>query len=183
VDQLDSAAREKFARVKQGPQGGSEWRERSTLPSETGTDPAKPGSTPAPGEKVKIGDFELSGEDVATILQEKAARDLRATQIPATAEDYQGVLPDTLKLPAGMEFKVDTSEPAFNDLRAVAKKIGLTQSEFSDILAIHASREVANEAMVRTAAQAELRDLPGPCVSPRSTLSFAVCSVTTSVAQ
>jgi hypothetical protein len=159
-DRLDPAEQAKYARVRKGPQGGSEWIERAKLEAER-TDPAKTGTAPAPGEKVKIGDFELSGEDVATILQERAARDLRATQIPATVEDYQGVLPDTLKLPAGMEFKVDTSEPAFNDLRAVAKKIGLTQSEFSDILAIHASREMANEAMVRTAAQAELTKL-GP---------------------
>ena len=71
----------------------------------------KPGAIPAPGEKVRIGNYELSGDDVAMILQEKTARDLRATQIPATAEDYQPALPDTLKLPEGIEWKADPTEP------------------------------------------------------------------------
>jgi hypothetical protein len=78
-DALDAAAREKFARVKQGPQGGSEWRERSTLPSETGTDPAKPGTTTTPGDatvtadgRLQVGEMLLSQEDIKTLVAEKA---------------------------------------------------------------------------------------------------------------
>jgi hypothetical protein len=144
--------------VRKGPDGGSEWIERSKLPAEP-ADSAKPGATAAPGEKVKVGDFELSGDDVATILQTKAAMDLKATQVPADPSGYEPKLPESLKLPEGIEFALDASEPAFNDLRAVAKKIGLTQTEFSDILAIHVSREAATEAKVQAAAKAELAKL------------------------
>jgi hypothetical protein len=45
--------------------------------------------------------MELSGEDVRTILREKAERDMRAVNVPATAADYRPELPKDLKIAAG----------------------------------------------------------------------------------
>src|SRR5437016_3896315 len=73
-DALDPAAREKFARVRQGPQGGSEWRDRSTLPSETGADATQPGSAATPATvqdgKLVIGKMALDEADIQKLLTE-----------------------------------------------------------------------------------------------------------------
>jgi hypothetical protein len=165
-DQLDPAAREKFARVRQGPQGGSMWQDRSTLPSEvadaankSAADGKQPGSTPATGDKVKIGDYELSGEDVAMLMQTKAQADLKATQVPVTGDAYEARLPEAFKLPGNVDFVFDPTDPALADLRQLAKRSAWTQEEFSNVLAVHAAKEAASEAKFRETMKAELGKL------------------------
>jgi hypothetical protein len=77
-------------------------------------------------------------------------------------------LPESLKLPPGIEFKVDPTEPGFEDLRQFAKKIGLTQSEFSDALGIYAASQAAKEADFQSKVAAELAKM-GPNVTQRIT--------------
>jgi hypothetical protein len=72
-DNLSEADRAKYSRVKAGPDGGSIWQERASLPSETtpaatSTDPTKPGDTAAkppalvPDQEYQFGDLKLSGQ-------------------------------------------------------------------------------------------------------------------------
>ena len=83
-ENLPEADRSKYSRVRAGPDGESIWQERSTLQSET--DPAAKTATgdaattqPAvtADGKLKVGDYELSSDDIATLLQQKAAAELR----------------------------------------------------------------------------------------------------------
>jgi hypothetical protein len=127
------------------------------------TDTLAPGAAPpeskGPGDKVKIGDYELSGNDVAMILQEKAARDLRATQVPASAEAYEAKLPESFKLPDGLQWQWDAADPALNDIRALAKKSGWSQDDFSNVLGVYAAKAVAEDTQFRQRARAEMDKL------------------------
>jgi hypothetical protein len=64
-----------------------------------------------------------------------------------------------LKLPEGVEFRVDAADPAFRDFQALAKKIGLTQAEFSEFVGVYAAKTAASEADFRGAMQRELEAL------------------------
>jgi hypothetical protein len=85
--------------MRAGPDGGSEWRLRSDLTPDG--KPATPASSPAPDAPATVADgklivgqgenrMELSGQDIREIMRAKAEADMRATQIPASAESYQG---------------------------------------------------------------------------------------------
>src|SRR5262249_22129927 len=110
--------------------------------------------------------MELSGEDVRTLIREKAERDLRATKMPPTAADYRADLPKNLKLPQGIEVKIDTADPAFAALRNFAHSRGWSQDDFSTALGIYAAREAREAAAMQTILQAEIKKL-GPNGSQR----------------
>ena len=100
-DQLPTDAdRERFSRVRAGPDGGSIWKERATLPSETTATTGQPGEQPNaalnPTEVYKFGDLELSGQQILDLLKHKGEPDLRRAAVPADATQYS--LPE--KLPA-----------------------------------------------------------------------------------
>jgi hypothetical protein len=156
--------RAKYTNVR-GANGG-EWIDSTKLSAE----PVQPGtpsaSTPAPGDKVKIGDFELSANDVAMLIQQKAAADLRATQIPATAEAYEAKLPDGFKLPDGMAWQFDPKDPALIDAQRFASRAGLTQSQFSELLSVYASQQMADQQAIAAGAQREMEKL-GPNATQR----------------
>jgi hypothetical protein len=168
-DGLDPAEQGKYALVRKGPDGGSEWVHRDSLAPEqpgdkTGTDGALDPKAMAPGSKIKIAGadgvtFELDANDIAALMQQKAAADLRKTQIPTSAADYQPSLPKDFVLPQGIEFKVDNSDPALQDLRNLAMNRGWSQEDFSAALGIHAAREARQEAAFRTAAAAEIEKM------------------------
>jgi len=50
----------------------------------------------------------------------KAQADLRATQSAGDASGYKPDLPADLKLPPGIEVKIDTADPSYRDLAAFA---------------------------------------------------------------
>jgi hypothetical protein len=165
-DQLDPAAREKFARVRQGPQGGSEWRDRSTLSPEAADPAAKPGTTPAPGDatvtpdgRLQVGEMLLSQDDIKSLIAEKAQADLRKTMVPDKPESYAAELPKEFKLPEGIEYKFDTNSPILADARNWAHSQGLTQQQFSQLLSFHANTQIAEQVMVGNAAKVEVEKL------------------------
>ena len=65
-DGVPEADQGRFARVRKGPDGGSEWRERSTLQSETAPPDTRTGQQPNAAATVteagllKVGNFELT---------------------------------------------------------------------------------------------------------------------------
>jgi hypothetical protein len=164
-DQLPTDAdRDRFSRVRKGPDGGSEWRERSTLPSET-----NPAAKPATGDasaaagaadgKLRVGEFELSSDDVAVLMQTKAAADLRKTQVPASADAYETRLPEGLQLPAGIEFSFNKDSAEIKALQTWAFSQGFTGQQYREMLGHYANSVAAQELIVANAAKAEVEKL------------------------
>ena len=92
------------------------------------------------------------------LLMEQLAPTITFAQrtVPADPAAYELKLPVSLKLPEGIEFKVDATDPAYADMRAWAHKRGLSQDDFSEGLAIYASKVAREEATYRAAAAAEI---------------------------
>jgi hypothetical protein len=109
--------------------------------------------------KLRVGEYELSSDDIAALMATKAQADLRATQVPATAADYKPDLPADLKLPSGIEFKIDTADPSYRDLAAFAHARGWDQEAFSTAIGIFASREAREAAAFAEAQRAEVQKL------------------------
>jgi hypothetical protein len=70
--------------------------------------------------KLVVGGYSLSSDDIAQLMRTRAELDLRATGVPADGL-YQAMLPPDFKMPAGLEFEVDTNDPAYVELAAFAK--------------------------------------------------------------
>jgi hypothetical protein len=70
-------------------------------------------------------------------------------------------LPADFKAPAGVEFKLDNTNPALGQLKAVAHKHGLTQDAVNELIGVYAGNEVATEATI-AAARAEQVTKLGP---------------------
>lgn len=89
----------------------------------------------------------------------KAAEDVKVLSRPQKADDYKLDLPADFKPPAGVEFKLDPTNPALGQLKAVALKHGLTQAAVSELLGLYAGNEVSTEAAIATARTAEIAKL------------------------
>lgn len=170
-DALSVADRDRYALIRKGPQGGQEWVARDKLSAapadgKTGatTDGAIDPAQMAAADRVKLRgadglEFELSPADVQRLMQAHSAETLRKTQVPADASLYEPKIPQTVKLPEGVEFKIDNADPALGDFRAWAHHRGLTQDDFSDALGIFAAREARQAAQFQAAAKAEAAKL------------------------
>jgi hypothetical protein len=96
---------------------------------------------PAAAEKIKVGKFEVSEDEVASMMDRQAQEDLRKATAPPTPAAYKLELPADVKLPgdAKVMFGSDPDSLAAADAaRAWAHKKGLSQSEFSELLSIQA---------------------------------------------
>jgi hypothetical protein len=170
-DTLPPDEQTKFARVRKGPDGGSEWLERSRLPSETaaanGTKQpdGSPGPAVNPGEasitvdgKFEVGDLELSAEDIAGLMERRALEETRRTQVPVDGA-YRPELPAEIKLPGDVKFEVRADDAAFKDLAAWSAKAGLGQDQFSEVLGIYAADRARELDALRTASARNLAAL------------------------
>ena len=161
-DNLPADQQSRYARVRASSDGGSVWQARRDLGSDGRPAPA-PVTTPAPSgsdaqarfvdNKLILGDHELSGDDVKMLFAEKAARDLRATQVPKGPEGYAPTLPANLKLPDGVAVAIDAKDPAFADLTRVAHRAGLSQADFSDLIGIYAAKQATETAQLASGDQ------------------------------
>jgi hypothetical protein len=84
---------------------------------------------------------------------------VRKGALPQKPDDYKLELPADFKPPAGVEYKLDTSNPALGNLRAVAHKHGLTQEAVNEILGVYAGNEVGTQQAIATARAAEIAKL------------------------
>jgi hypothetical protein len=89
----------------------------------------------------------------------KAAEEVKAAARPQKADDYKLDLPADFKPPAGVEYKLDTNNPALAQLRAVAHKHGMTQDAVSELLGVYAGNEVGTQQAIQTAKAAEIAKL------------------------
>jgi hypothetical protein len=148
-DNLPADQRDRYARMRKGPDGGSEWVARDELEKD-------PAATTAPGEKHKIGAYEVSESELAEMMTRQAADDLRKATLPATPADYVPALPENFKLPPGVDFTVDVADPMLADARAWAHSKGLSQSDFSELISIYATGKGHEQALLNTATAAEV---------------------------
>jgi hypothetical protein len=178
-DRLGPAEQSRFARVR-NQANNPEWVPRSDLPADPGA--AKPAA--APGEpapapaaapasvtadgRLKVGDYELSSDDIASLMRTRAELDLRATQVPADPSGYKPDLPADLQLPPGIEFKIDVNDPSYKDLANFAHARGWSQGDLSTALGIFANRQ-AREAAAFNAAVAAERAKLGAMATDRAT--------------
>jgi hypothetical protein len=110
----------------------------------------------APGEKVKVGAYEIDAETLGEMMQRQAAEDLRKATLPATASEYRAELPSDLKLPGGVEYKLDGANPSLIAARNWAHQKGLSQAEFSEVLGIYATHEAQQNAVLAERSRAEI---------------------------
>jgi hypothetical protein len=88
---------------------------------------------PAP-EKFKVGQYELSEPELAAMITRQAAEDIRKANLPSAPEGYEARLPADLKLPGGMEYRFDASDPSLVAAQNLAHAKGWSQQDFSEAL-------------------------------------------------
>jgi hypothetical protein len=117
-------------------------------------DSAAPANT---GEKFKVGSkFEVTEAELEAMMARQAQDDLRKATLPASPELYEAKLPEGLKLPGGIEFRIDVNDPSLADARRLAHARGWSQQDFSDALGIFASHQAQQQALIAEAAQREI---------------------------
>jgi hypothetical protein len=165
-DRLSTTEQARYSRMKAPDGSGGEWRLRSDLGSDGKPTPAPATTSPSGSEQAQfkdgrlvLGEHELSADDVRQLFQERAARELRQSKVPASAEAYAPTLPPGLKLPEGVEVAIDGNDPAFKDLRNLAHARGWSQDDFSAALGINATKQAGEAAALRTAINAEIAKL------------------------
>jgi hypothetical protein len=148
-DGLPADQRDHYARVRKGPDGGSEWVARDQL----GTDPA---TAPAPGEKHKFNEMEFTEQELRDLLTARADAELRKAGLPATPEAYQASLPENFEMPNGVKFEINESDPLLTSARAWAHSKGLDQGTFSEMVGLYASAKAQETAQFNAAHTAEV---------------------------
>jgi hypothetical protein len=119
-----------------------------------------PAAAEGEAEKFKVGEHEITAAELSELMQQKAAADSRAAQVPKTAGEYKLELSKDLVLPDGVQFKVASPDdpvkgPMFAAARDWAHKNNLTQGQFSELLGLYASTTAHEQIMINKAAVAE----------------------------
>jgi hypothetical protein len=134
------------------------WEEaaaRATGEPPAAADPQNPPAATS-AEKVKVGKFETSEAELASMLDRQAQDDLRKATVPPTPDAYKlEISPDT-KLPGGLEFKFDGNDPGLIAAKAWAHSKGLDQSAFSELLTVYASHVAQQETALTERSRAEI---------------------------
>lgn len=162
---LPAEARHAQLRGPENPRarGHSPARDQREAAAARGEGPAapaasdQPASPTAPGEKFRIGQYEVSEADLGAMMERQAQDDLRRATVPAAPADYRAELPADFKPPAGVEFKFDASDPSLVAARMWAHSKGLSQDDFSQLLSLHASHVAGQEAVLAERARAEIQ--------------------------
>jgi hypothetical protein len=117
-------------------------------------DPAAPAA--ASTEKLKVGKFEVSEAELASMLERQSQDDLRAATRPASAEAYEAKLPADLKLPGGQTYTFNQNDPSLVAARNLAHAKGWSQQDFSEALGIFASHIAGEQAALAERSQQEI---------------------------
>jgi hypothetical protein len=96
----------------------------------------------------------------------RAAADSRRASLPQTPDAYEAKLPHDFFIPDGIEVRFDPADPLLGEARRAAHRMGLTQQQFSELLAIHASANINQTTALRGAMEAEKAKL-GPTHASR----------------
>jgi hypothetical protein len=118
------------------------------------------------GERIKVGDVELTREEFQNLMRHKAEQDSLKATLPAAAGGYKLELPSDFAAPGGLQdLKLDTDnpayQPAFESFKAWAHRNQLSQEAFSEALSIYVSSQANEKQMLGDAFAAEKEKL-GP---------------------
>lgn len=104
---------------------------------------------------------EKFAEHLNSMTAAQAAAESKRLALPQTPEAYQVALPADFKVPDGIEFKFDDTDPLLAQARSVAHELGIPQEGFSKLLGLYAGSQVQQAAQVQAARTAEVNKL-GP---------------------
>jgi hypothetical protein len=104
---------------------------------------------------LRLGDLELTGQQISDLLKHKGETDLRRAAVPADPSQYKIEAKDVV-LPPGVEWRFNEAAPALAAARTWAHANGLSQDQFGSLLGQYASMEAAKEATFRNAMKREL---------------------------
>jgi hypothetical protein len=143
----------KYAMVrKPGDEGGSEWVARDQLAVDSVIKP----DAGTVADKVRIGEMEVTEAELQEFFQSKGEAELRKASLPATPGAYEAKLPDNFEMPAGVEFKINESDPLLINARAWAHAKGFDQATFSEMVGIYATAKANETAQLSAAHAAEV---------------------------
>jgi hypothetical protein len=84
---------------------------------------------------------------------------VRRATLPPSPNDYKAELPADFKVPDGVTFSLNAADPLLAQAQAVAHEAGLSQAQFSKLLAIYAGGQVSSAQQIQTARNAEVQKL------------------------
>lgn len=101
--------------------------------------------------EIKTADWAKSFEELRTF---KANDEARRASIPGQADLYKPDLPEAVKIPEGLELKLDT--PMYREARDLAYAKGWTQTDFSEALGLFVKHQVADAERLQAYYKGEL---------------------------
>jgi hypothetical protein len=104
-------------------------------------------------------DIALSEQELRDLLAHKSAEDSRRLTAPTKVEDFRLELPSDLKMPQGVDFRIDPNNPAVEPARAFALRNNLSQQQFSEMLGVYAASQANEMVAFNTAKAAEVAKL------------------------
>ena len=100
--------------------------------------------------------FRASYDELAAF---KASQDVRRSTLPPSPNDYKAELPADFKVPDGVSYQFNSNDPLLAQAQAVAHEAGLSQAQFSKLLALYAGGQVSSAQQIQTARNAEVAKL------------------------
>lgn len=147
-----SPARDRYDQLKSA---SSEPAERAAGdPAPDGTTADQP--TASSSDKVKIGRYEVSEQDIGSMMERQAIEDQRRLTLPATPNDYKLEISPDAKLPGGVEYRFDGNDPSMVAVKNWAHGRGLDQGALSELLTLYASHVTQQEAVLAERSRAEI---------------------------
>jgi hypothetical protein len=115
---------------------------------------APPSAAADGGARIKVGDAEYSETEIRAAMESTAAR---AAGRPADANGYELTLPADFKALPGLEFAVNDPirGPILQQAREFAHAAGLTQDQFSGMLALRAAEQGHEQRIIQQAIATE----------------------------
>lgn len=138
------------------------------VPNSNPAPPPSPGSSMPEGlptqfwdsqsNQVNIPEFVKSYGEVSAF---KTQHDQRMASLPKRPEDYkiELKLPDTVKVPDGLELKIDDKDPRLGMLREFAVKNQMAPELVNEIVALEAQMQIAAHVQGEAHLQAEMKKL------------------------
>jgi hypothetical protein len=107
-------------------------------------------------ERLKVGKYEVSEADLASMMDRQAQDDLRKATLPATPDEYKLELSPGAKLPGDAEYKFNAADPSLAALKNWAHAKGFDQSTLSEMLTIYATHEAQQNAVLAARSREEV---------------------------
>jgi hypothetical protein len=107
-------------------------------------------------EKLKVGKYEVSEAELASMMDRQSQDDLRKATLPPTPDAYELKISEGAKLPGNAEFKFDGNDPSMVAAKNWAHARGLDQGAFSEMLTLYASHVAGQNAVIAERSQLEI---------------------------